>query len=293
MSNAPSLHAAQPAPERARGRASMDRGFTLLEIMIVMGVILILTSLVLGVGSALLKRAERAQVESAMTIMESAFSEWEAQTGRPMTYNGAFNSLTNPTTEVFPSGATIEVFDVREPPATPAPTAPNNAGNRLIFTRARGAGIYALNLLSQIETIRPMLAGIPVSLLRPESSLSNYPAANITSGGVLYTPSSRSTAGTGSTRSELLDTWGGRIAFVFPGRAFRYGVDSGLPDADGTVRTPAENILGVCTNRRICLVSAGPDGLFGVSGEVTPDTAIARAAASADNIYLYELDPPD
>ena len=193
----------------------------------------------------------------------------------------------------FALAETIEVFDVREPPATPAPTAPNNAGNRLIFTRARGAGIYALNLLSQIETIRPMLAGIPVSLLRPESSLSNYPAANITSGGILYTPSSRSTAGTGSTRSELLDTWGGRVAFVFPGRAFRYGVDTGLPDADGTVRTPAENILGVCTNRRICLVSAGPDGLFGVSGEVTPDTAIVRAAAAADNIYLYELDPPD
>jgi len=59
------------------------------------------------------------------------------------------------------------------------------------------------------------------------------------------------------------------------------------------VRTPAENILGVCTNRRICLVSAGPDGLFGVSGEVTPDTAVARSAAAADNIYLYELDPPD
>ena len=291
--NCPGFPGTRPAPARARGGVSMGRGFTLLEIMIVMGVILILTSLVLGVGSALLKRAERSQVESAMSIMESAFSEWEAQTGRPLTYNGAFNSLTSPTTEVFPSGATIEVFDVREPPATPAPTAPNNAGNRLIFTRARGAGIYAVNLLSQIETIRPMLGGIPPSLLRPESSLSNYPASNISTGGVLYTPSAKATVGSGSTRAELIDTWGGRVAFLFPGRAFRFGVDSGLPDTDGTVRTPAENILGVCTNRRICLVSAGPDGLFGVSGEVTPDTAVARAAAAADNIYLYELDPPD
>jgi prepilin-type N-terminal cleavage/methylation domain-containing protein len=275
----------------------MGRGFTLLEIMIVMGVILILTSLVLGVGSALLKRAERSQVESAMSIVESAFSEWEAQTGRPLTYNGAFNSLTNPTTEVFPSGSASSalLFDVVEPPATPPPTAPNNAGNRLIFTRARGAGIYAVNLLSQIETIRPMLASIPPSLLRPESSLSNYPASNLSLGtpGVLYTPSAKATVGTGSTRAELIDTWGGRVAFVFPGRAFRFGVDSGVPDTDGTVRTPAENILGVCTNRRICLVSAGPDGLFGVSGEVTPDTPVARAAAAADNIYLYELDPPD
>jgi hypothetical protein len=232
-----------------------------------------------------------------MSIMESAFSEWEAQTGRPLTYNGAFNSLTNPTTEVFPSGnaSSALLFDVVEPPSTPAPTAPNNAGNRLIFTRARGAGIYALNLLSQVESIRPMLSGIPPSLLRPESSLSNYPGSNLNLGNppVLYTPSAKATVGSGSTRSELVDTWGGRMAFVFPGRAFRYGVDTGLPDSDGTVRTPAENILGVCTNRRICLVSAGPDGLFGVSGEVTPDTAIVRAAAAADNIYLYELDPPD
>jgi hypothetical protein len=48
----------------------------------------------------------------------------------------------------------------------------------------------------------------------------------------------------------------------------------------------------VCTNRRICLVSAGPDGLFGVDGETTPDTPVARATAAADNVFLYELDPP-
>ena len=295
MPGRPVRMASHPVHPRARGGASAGRGFTLLEIMIVMGVILILTSLVLGVGSALLKRAERSQVESAMSIMESAFAEWEAQTGRPMTYNGAFNSLTNPTTEVFPSGnpASAILFDVVEPPATPAPPAPNNAGNRLIFSRARGAGVYALNLMSQVESIRPMLAGIPPSILRPEASSSNYPGSNLNLGGVLYTPSAKGTAGAGSTRSELVDTWGGRIAFVFPGRAYRYGLDAGLPDADGTVRTPAENLLGVCTNRRICLVSAGPDGLFGVSGEVTPDTAIVRSAAAADNIYLYELDPPD
>jgi hypothetical protein len=51
----------------------------------------------------------------------------------------------------------------------------------------------------------------------------------------------------------------------------------------------------VCTNRRICLVSAGADGLFGLPGEITPaaqDTVTARAISAADNIYLYPLDPP-
>lgn len=269
------------------------RAFTLIEIMVVISIILVLASLVLGVGSALLRRAERSQVESAMTIMESAFTEWEGQTGRPVTYNGAFNSLTAPTAEIFPSGATAEVFDVREPGAPPAP---NNAGNKLIYTRARGIGVYTVNLLSQLESIRPMLAGIPPSMLRPEANSSNYPAGNASTGtpAVLYAPSAKSSVtAKDSSRSELVDTWGGRIAFVFPGRAYRFGVDSGLPDSDGTVRTPVENLLGVCTNRRICLVSAGPDGLFGVPGESTPDSATVQNTAAADNIYLYELDPPN
>ena len=269
------------------------RAFTLIEIMVVISIILVLASLVLGVGSALLRRAERSQVESAMTIMESAFTEWEGQTGRPVTYNGAFNSLTAPTAEIFPIPNGGELFDVREPGTPPAP---NNAGNKLIYTRARGAGVYTVNLLSQLESIRPMLAGIPPSMLRPEANSSTYPAANASTGtpAVLYAPSTKSSVtAKDSSRSELVDTWGGRMAFVFPGRAYRFGVDAGLPDSDGTVRTPAENLLGVCTNRRICLVSAGPDGLFGVPGESTPDSATIQNTAAADNIYLYELDPPN
>ena len=155
------------------------RAFTLIEIMVVISIILVLASLVLGVGSALLRRAERSQVESAMTIMESAFTEWEGQTGRPVTYNGAFNSLTAPTTEIYPSGATLEVFDIREPGTPPAP---NSTGNRLIYTRARGAGVFTVNLLAQLESIRPMLAGIPPSMLRAEANTSSYPATNILSG---------------------------------------------------------------------------------------------------------------
>jgi len=288
---------------------SVDRAFTLIEIMVVISIILVLASLVLGVGSALLRRAERSQVESAMTIMESAFTEWEGQTGRPVTYNGAFNSLTAPTTEIFPSGATLEVFDVRD---TGTPPSPNNAGNKMIYTRARGVGVFTVNLLSQLESIRPMLAGIPPSMLRPElagkplvttTNIDMYPTPNVSSGTpiVLYAPSAASllTPATAqlprppTSRSELVDTWGNRIAFVFPGRAWRYGVDTSLPDSDGTVRTPFENLLGVCTNRRICLVSAGPDGLFGVPGESTPDSATIQNTAAADNIYLYELDPPN
>jgi hypothetical protein len=136
------------------------------------------------------------------------------------------------------------------------------------------------DLLERATVAKPQLLGQRVQLL-------------------LYLPSARASGGgSASTRSEFVDTWGNRIAFVFPGRAFRPLVDGGLSDPDGSVRTPYERVFGVCSNRRICMVSAGPDGLFGVAGEspemtgTTAAAAAARAAAAGDNIYLYPLDPP-
>jgi prepilin-type N-terminal cleavage/methylation domain-containing protein len=274
----------------ARRPVQRRRGFTLLEILIVLGVILILTSLVLGVGSAVLKSAEGAQARAALLTMESAFLQWESDTGRPVTFNGVAE---------LPSGVTDELFDVRDPGN---PAAPNNAGNKALIGRARGAGVYAVNLLNQVEGIRSILAGLPAGLMRPEANASAYPPANVGGAGSLYLPSAKSSINAkDSSRSELVDPWGNRIAFVFPGREYRIGVDPGNPDSDGTVRTAIENVVpgfGVCVGRRICLVSAGPDGLFGVDGDAPVNlSAQARAdflrAAAADNIYSYELDPPN
>jgi len=285
-------------PGRATPRAARARAFTLLEIMIVIGVILTLMTLVLGVGSALLRNAEKSQVESAMAIMESALNEYEAQMGRQMTFNGAWNA--GGTQQLFPIGVNAAtgdtLFDVRDPGVPPAPANGTNAPI-MWAARARGAGIFAANLLRQVDSIRPILAGVSPGLLRPEPNTPDYPARNVGgTGATLYVPSAKQGAGPrDSTRSEFVDPWGGRIAFVFPGRAYRFGSDAGLPDPDGTVRTPYENVFGVCTNRRICLVSAGADGLFGVPGEITPaaqDTVTARAISAADNIFLYQLDPP-
>ena len=284
---------------RAVPRAAR-RAFTLLEIMIVIGVILTLMTLVLGVGSALLRNAEKSQVESAMAILESALNEYEAQLGRQMTFNGAWNA--GGTQQLFPPGINAgtgdALFDVRDAGIPPAPA--NGANAPIMWAaRARGAGVFAVNLLRQLESVRPILAGISPGLLRPEPNAPDYPARNIGgTGATLYVPSAKQTAGPrDSSRSEFVDPWSNRIAFVFPGRAYRFGSEpaGSLPDADGTVRTPYENVFGVCTNRRICLVSAGADGLFGLPGEITPaaqDTVTARAISAADNIYLYPLDPP-
>jgi prepilin-type N-terminal cleavage/methylation domain-containing protein len=234
--------------------ASRNRGFTLVELLVVLGIILILVTLVVSVSSALVRRAERGQTEAALTILDNAVAEWEAQFGRQISF-GTMGS---------PAGS---VYDLMELP-------PSNG---------RYLNVFLTTLLSQNERCRAILATIPSDLLREDKT--NSPAVNIAIPGMaapdnVYKPSVK-------PRSELVDTWGNRIAIVCPGRKWRVG-DAGLPDRDGTIRTADENALGVCDNRRMCFISSGPDGLLGTE---TGLSAQQRAEALADNIYSYELLP--
>ena len=176
---------------RDSARAARARAFTLLEIMIVIGVILTLMTLVLGVGSALLRNAEKSQVESAMAIMESALNEYEAQMGRQMTFNGAWNA--GGTAQFFPPGVNAAtgdtLFDVRDAGLPPAPA--NGANAPVMWAaRARGAGVFAANLLRQVDSVRPILAGISPGLLRPEfaSATFSWLTRDIAPSGVMGDP---------------------------------------------------------------------------------------------------------
>jgi hypothetical protein len=55
-------------------------------------------------------------------------------------------------------------------------------------------------------------------------------------------------------------------------------------DDDGTLRTEFENRYGICLNRKIVFVSAGPDGDFGdLQLNNSPSTPVNSAAD--DNMY--------
>lgn len=258
-----------------RRRASLRRAFTLLEVMIVLGVILTLASLVLGIGSAVIRTAERAQLEATMEIVDKCFSEWDSTMGRPVSYVGRVG--TGSVDPLFGTPDAIDRFDVRDPGLGVGGGTAASA-----IQGAQGAGVYAVNLLGQADFTKDLIATAPTSLLRAEPSNSGWPPVV-----ALYRPSFRSPPNV--LRAEFVDPWGRRVAFVFPGRPFRWGVDAGLPDDDGTVRTSAEIFLGSCAGRRICLVSAGPDGIFGPEAS-TPEL---RSAATADNVSLYPLLPPN
>lgn len=292
-------------------RSRRVRAFTLVEMLIVIGVILILTTIGVGIATAVVRGAESVQMRSAFNVMDAAFGEWESLTGRPVSYCG--------TGIQPPDGSSSQMFDVWEPGGTP-PGAVTPAAR--IYGAARGAGVYAVNLLIQAESVRGIVAQIPPHLLRSEASgrplvptaaQDMYPPVNLSfpAAGGRYTPSSAQVLGVASSanprpltsRAEFVDPWGNRVAFVFPGRDFRQGQE--LPgvaaDPDGTVRTGLENLeigFGVCAESRICLVSAGPDGVFGVEGDAPaalsgPDRSTFLRTAASDNVYLYPLDPPD
>ena len=65
------------------------RAFTLLELVIVLGIILLLMGLVLGVGSIVLRQSEDRQIRSTMAIVDAALVEFEQQAGREMVYEGS------------------------------------------------------------------------------------------------------------------------------------------------------------------------------------------------------------
>jgi len=211
------------------------RAFSLIELMIAIGLIVLLVALVFGVGTMLLSQSEARQTRSALDLMDTAIGEWEVSTGRSFTYgtNG------QPAPAI---GAPTPRYDFQESV---------NDANMIVE-------VLRPDFLGGSEVAKTILAKIDPSLLRTRPN-------------------------TNPPLTELLDAWGTPIAVVFPGREFVSGDAAADRDVDGTFRTIQEKRLGICRNRKILLVSAGPDGLLGqLNG-----SAVQRTQAE-DNIYSYE-----
>ena len=212
-----------------RGRQTRHAavGFTLIELLVTIGIIAVLAAIVLAAGSAVLRNAERRQIEMAFQALDQAVAEFERSRDQKITYRRI-------------NGDPDGVYDIAQL---------NIGGAYLIVCLLNGMDVdggAAANpfrpLLASHEPSLQILKRIDPDLLRRDTT--TVPAANIVP----------------NPRLELVDPWGNRIGIAFPGRAKLAG-ETG--DADGTVRTSDEDQLGVCRDRRICFVSPGPDGNFG------------------------------
>jgi type II secretory pathway pseudopilin PulG len=229
------LSSAGAAQSARASRGAVRRAFSLVELMIAVGLIVLLVALVFAVGTMLLSQSEARQTRSALELMDTAVGEWEASTGRSFTYgtNG----------QPAPSiGQPIPRYDFQES-VTDA--------NMIVE-------VLKPDFLGGSEAAKTILAKIDPTLLRTRPS-------------------------TNPPLTELLDAWGTPIVVVFPGREFTSGDAGADRDVDGTFRTPQEKRLGICRNRKLLLVSAGPDGLLGQLNGTS-----AQRTQAEDNLYSYE-----
>jgi len=217
-------------------RRRLRRAFTLLEMLVVLAVILVLLGLVLGTSTILIRRSEVRQTENALAILEAAIDEFEQSRGRPLTYGRRGQPV--------PSAR----FDIPE----------------LYNVPYAHAILFVLDRLNSHGPSRDMIAKIDGNLLRSiEGTCGNVTQIPCVSGG--YPPDEFWWSP--GPRIELIDPWDSRVAVIFPGRPWREG-DSEIRDIDGTVRTIDEENYLPCVNRRIRVISTGPDRDYGTEDDI-------------------------
>ena len=269
-----------------RSGAALARAFSLLEIVVVLGVILLLAALVLAVSGSVLAASERRETENVMRLLEQATLEWEQALGRPINYG--------PKAEPGLTG--VPARDVYE----------ENFGGSWM-------SCVLMQRFGENERTRDIVSKIPETYSRKWRTGDPALPTTWASTAIATDPNQMPNPIQSTTSSGVplvLDAWGFRIGVCFPGRPWRNGTGlsttdvnqffsvtqglylrgvnspaSGAPDADGTEQTPDERIFGSCRDRRIRFVSAGPDGAF---GDIYAAEGSASKKQTQDNIVSYE-----
>lgn len=242
-------------------RTALARGFSLVELVVVVGIILVLLGLVLAVSTIVIQQAETRQVKTVFANLEAAVGEFELVIGRKMTSqprgennDGAWDFRYF---NVLGTGVGLEApFNYTSPGTLCSCNQPTES------TTARGWErriVRLMQMLKGTDASEEIISRIDSNLLIPIGN-GDYTA--------------------------VVDPWGIPIAVVLPGRTWKEG-DDGAPDPDGTIRTLFETKMGVCRNATPLFVSAGPDGDIGCVACVD-ETASPRYQATLDNIYSYE-----
>ena len=228
------------------------RGFSLVEVTVVIGIVVLLAGLTLSAGTAVVRNAEQRSTATALLQLDTAVREWELQADRKLTW---WQYLYDRPDE-------IDAIDVHSftPPV-------------LIITEI-------LDAIRANDAVQRILAQIdPELVYRYRDDTAPW----LDAADKIHV-NDRFIGG-----MTVRDAWGTPIYATHPGR--KWTPTSNVPgfalerDPDGTIRTYNEEHYGIAPNRRIVFVSAGPDQRFGLMDEFPPQETEARLEARRDNIY--------
>ena len=274
-------HARVPggAPLKFKGKGR-KKGFSLLEMLVVIGIIVLLASLVLAVSSSVVRASEERATRNTLEVLNAAVEEYERTLDRRVSYrsgaavNGTGADLAASATArydidggtaITPPSGTVTVWPTSTPWAA-------TGGLPFYSTLSLKRTTNLIWAISQSPTAGAMLQKLPDSVFRQIR-------LNTTS--TLMTP-----------LRQAVDSWDTPIVAVFPGRdANANGYVDSIPaniDKDGTIKCDSEWALPTsgglqvsCKNRRILFISAGNDARF-------TNLTAGVYAPSTDNLYSYD-----
>lgn len=232
------------------------RAFTLIEMMIVIGIIALLAALTLGISSSVLRNSEISRTKNVLKLLDMALQEWEQNQGRLMTYMDY--TYTDGTFDIEAEDGILDVT-----------FGGNVVDNETMQFAMEKRVTEFVNVVDYSESAKDVLNKISPDHLEK------------TAQGIVPLDSWGNAIGIVFPGSPYLDTYGGS--------------NNAWPrdqSGDLSIRDQAEDGLGSCINLRPYFVSAGPDGLWGYLNQANggPDTAdqIEHWEATKDNIYSYE-----
>jgi len=240
---------------RSISRRTNYGGFTLIELVVVIGIILLLVGLTLSVGVAVRTQSEVRETESTLRLLDSAMREWEQSADRQLTW------WQNPPDAI----AIRDRFDIH-----------SNTAPELIITEM-------LDVITRPSQVKQMVAQIAPDFIYTYRA--GVVPTWIEDQGLVQLPNFLGSV-------TVLDAWGWPIYATHPGRLWTDSDDVPpylfLRNEDGTIQTYNEQIYGVSPNRQVIFVSAGPDGKFGDLSDVgSPAFNLTK-----DNLYSYPMIPP-